>query len=463
MLSTLLVEYRRHLRALGRNAWLYLISNAIQAVSAGALAVLYTLYLAALGYDTSFIGLVLVVGSIGGGLGIIPAGWVVRRVGWRATLIYSDLVGGVALLLQFVWPTTPVILLTSLGVGASVALLLVVNSPFLAAHSDPAERTAIFGINNALGFLGAVVGALLGGALPLWFALPAVRASAPLAALTPLLLHSTQARGYQLALLATGVLAVPSIIPVLLLSASPRAPASAAPAQARSPFASVHSLRAPLKRWRASLPVAPATWRRAWTIARGPIGRFAVTQALVGFGAGLYGPYLNLYFVNSLHATTLLFGALSSALTVLLALASMLIVPLADRLGHIRSAVVTQFVSLPFLLLIGFAPSLALAAVAYLIRGPLMNAAGPPLQAFLMASVTSEQRVLASSVYNVSWQLAGAIGAGVGGVLVQHLGFPVAIAATTALYAASITLIAAWFGGKAHPSAPPEPHETVSS
>ena len=430
-----LAEYRRHVGALGRNAWLYLISNAIQAVSAGALTVLYTLYLAALGYDTSFIGLVLVIGSVGGGLGIIPAGRVVRRAGWRATLIASDIVGGVALLIQFVWPTTPVILVTSLGIGASVALLLVVNTPFLAAHSGEAERTAIFGLNNALGFLGAVVGALLGGVLPTWLAQPAVRAWGPLAALAPLLVAQPQARTYQLALLMTGALAVPSIIPVLMLREEPRGGGTPPEEPAR---------------W-ASRLVWPSreTWRRVWAIAHGPVGRFAITQSLIGFGAGLYGPYLNLYVVNTLHATTLLYGALSSTLTVLLALASVLVVPLADRLGQIRSAVVTQFASLPFLLLIGFAPSLAIAAVAYLIRGPLMNAAGPPLQAFLMASVTSERRVLASSVYNVSWQLAGAIGAGVGGVLVHELGYSFVFSSTTVLYAASITLVAIWFGRRA--------------
>jgi MFS family permease len=444
MAARAVASYRRHLRALSRNAWLYLISNAIQAISAGALAVLYTLYLTALGYDTSFIGLVLVIGSIGGGLGIIPAGWVVRRAGWRATLLASDVIGGIALLAQFLWPTTPVILVTSLGAGASVALLLVVNTPFLAAHSGEAERTAIFGLNNALAFLGAVVGALLGGLLPVWLARPAAHASGVLAALSPLLAGNPTARGYQLALLVTGALAVPSIIPVFLLREEPRLAIAAAP---RAPGGMRRAMRSAMLALRAWL--AAPNRRQAWETARGPIGRFALTQSLIGFGAGLYGPYLNIYFVNDLHASTPLFGALSSALTVLLALASLLIVPVAERLGGIRSAVISQFASLPFLLLIGFAPTLAIAAVAYLIRGPLMNAANPPLQAFLMASVTSERRVFASGVYNVSWQLAGAIGAGAGGVLVHAVGYPSTIAATTALYAAGIALVAVWFGRSA--------------
>src|SRR5260370_39286706 len=84
-------------RALGRNARLYLLSNLLQAATTGAVVILYTLYLSALGYHKNFIGLVLLAGTLGGGLGIIPANSLVNRFGYRAMLIWSDLVGGVAI------------------------------------------------------------------------------------------------------------------------------------------------------------------------------------------------------------------------------------------------------------------------------------------------------------------------------------------------------------------------------
>src|SRR5437879_4801293 len=129
------------LRRLSRNAWLYLISNAIQSVSAGALTVLYTLFLSALGFSTSLIGLTIIIGAIGGGLGIVPASVVVRRLGWKATLILSDVIGAVALAIQLIFPSELTVLVTAVGIGASVALLLVVNSPFLAAVTADADRT----------------------------------------------------------------------------------------------------------------------------------------------------------------------------------------------------------------------------------------------------------------------------------------------------------------------------------
>src|SRR5512146_2216584 len=131
----MVTSFIEHLRTLSRNAWLYLISNSIQAIAAGALAVIYTLYLSALGYGTSFIGLMLLIATIGGGIGIVPSQPLVNRFGWRTMLIWSDMVGGVAIFLQLIAPVPAVLLITSVGIGASVAIVLVINAPFVSANS----------------------------------------------------------------------------------------------------------------------------------------------------------------------------------------------------------------------------------------------------------------------------------------------------------------------------------------
>src|SRR5579871_5925856 len=192
---------------LNRNAQLYVISNTLQAATAGAVAVLYTLYLTALGFHTDFIGAVLVIATIGGGLGIIPANPLVRRLGWRAMLIWSDIIGGVAIAAQILLPTAPVIIITSLGIGASVAIFLVINTPLLTAYSTPRERTALFGLNNATNFLATIIGTLLGGFLPVLFMERAIDHSPVFLSLERWLVPGTEARSYELALLVSGLLA----------------------------------------------------------------------------------------------------------------------------------------------------------------------------------------------------------------------------------------------------------------
>src|SRR5262249_21335990 len=112
----MLASYFSHFRSLGRNAKLYLVSNTIGAVATGAVVVLYTLYLVALGYNTGFIGLLAVVGTLGGALGIIPSQPLVNRFGWRTMLIWSNLLGGCAVFLQLVVPVPLVLIVTTIAV-----------------------------------------------------------------------------------------------------------------------------------------------------------------------------------------------------------------------------------------------------------------------------------------------------------------------------------------------------------
>ncbi|PWT77801.1 MAG: hypothetical protein C5B60_02095 [Chloroflexi bacterium] len=460
----------RQWRMLHRNARLYVISNSLQAATAGAVGVLYTLYLTALGYRTDFIGAALVVATIGGGLGIIPAGPLVKRLGWRTMLIWSDLIGGIAIALQIVVPTAPVILVTMLGVGASVAIVLVINTPLLAAYSTPRDRTALFGINNATNFLAVIIGTLLGGFLPGWFMQREIERSPLLSSLLhPFLVSGLSARSYELAMLVSGLVALPSIIPVLMMrdtaegSPPPEKELAAAEAavdrSSRIPAAvavAEKAVQAPVeeKVRDSKIPRRLLQYSGSWLAVlrqnlAGVTGRFSTTQAVLGFGAGLIFPYVSLYFVNTLGATVAYYGVLSAVLSVLVTLTSLVAAPLAARFGNMRIAIAVQLLSIPFLLTVGVAPWLWLISLAYLVRGGLMAINNPPLQAFLMEAVDKDQRVLASSVYNVSYQASWALGAGVGGWLITVVGSHLPFLVAAPFYAVSALLLLLWFAAPA--------------
>lgn len=454
----MIADTYQRFRSLGRNARLYLLSNTMQAASAGALGVLYTLYLSALGYRPDFIGALVVLGTIGGGLGIIPANPLVARLGWRTMLLWSDMIGGFSIALQILVPTPLVMILTTIGIGASVAIIFVINTPLLTAYSTPRERTALFGLNNALNILATIGGSLLGGFLPQWFEQASTRASTLLVTLSPFLVpEQRHARAYELSLLVTGILAVPAFIPVLLMRDERKALPPVRDSNEKVPFPAGEpqpppSVLPPTNLVAATDPSQALPWRK-WLIAQWPtiratatgiIGRFSLTQALNGFGAGLWFPYVSLYFVNGLHRSPAYFGALSAVLSVVAALASLLAAPLADRYGKVRTSIVVQFCSLPCLLAIGGIPLVGVASAAYLLRGFFMTITGPPLQTFLMESVPTERRVIASSVYNVAFQVAWALGAGLGGIIASvSLRLPFIVAAP--FYLLSALLMVAWF------------------
>lgn len=428
-------------RSLGRNARLYLLSNLLQAATAGAIFVLYNLYLSALGYGTDFIGLALIVATVGGGLGVIPANPLVNRLGYRAMLIWSNLLGGAAIAIQILIPTPAVILATMVGVGASVAIILVVNTPLLTTYTPPSEHTAVLGLNNALGFLFGIVGTLLGGFLPEFFKRGDIAASGVVRALGPFLAAGADARRYEMAMLAAGLLAAPSILPIFFMREERTTLRPTAAVSAES-----LGLAAPMPQalpWRKRLGI----WmRQVRVIGTGVVGRFTVAQALVGFGAGLFVPYANLYFVKQLHSSTSYYGVLTSATALAIAGASLLAEWLALWLGKVRGPIIAQCASLVFLIGLAFVGGVPLASALFVVRAFLMALTGPPLLAYYMESVGERSRVMASSVYNVGYQVLGALGAATGGVLIARAGYGSSFLVAAPFYAASAFLLIVWFG-----------------
>jgi MFS family permease len=354
----------------------------------------------------------------------------------------------------------PVILVTSLGIGASVAVVFVVNTPLLTSYSTPDERTALLGLNGALNLLAGILGSLLGGFLPEFFARRSVANSAQLHALRPLLVAPPSARALELAMLAGGALALPSIIPILMMREE-RPPAGAVHDDHGDPHDSPRAAdwgRAEPMPLRARLARAASVGRE---IAHGTIGRFTLTQALLGFGAGLFIPFIGNYFVEHLHRTYGFIGVLNAVTAAVLATASLLSAWLAARFGKVRGAVTAQAVSVIFLLALGAFPLVALATGAFLTRSFLMGLTGPPLQAYYMEAVPERSRVLASSIYNVAYQVVWAVGAAIGGILIGVAGYGVTFYLAAPFYAASALLIARWFGaGRASAAATPVPTPT---
>src|SRR5260370_29318095 len=210
-------EYLKEFGHFQRDARLFLINTVLGGVSVGIILVLYNLYLQSLGYRTVFIGLILFVGAIGDGLVIFRAGVCMDRFGGKVILIWTTVLLGIAGVGQILLPMPIPLLVSTFVAGIGAAFILVVNAPFLTAHSTPVERPELFSLNMVLTLVTTVLGEILGGALPLWLrSIPWLMTSLP-----PwcawVLVHNSEPRSYQLALLFSVVISIPSFIPLLLM------------------------------------------------------------------------------------------------------------------------------------------------------------------------------------------------------------------------------------------------------
>ena len=171
--------------------------------------------------------------------------------------------------------------------------------------------------------------------------------------------------------------------------------------------------------------------------------RLLLPQVVIGFGAGLVVPFLNLYLKEKFsltYGTTGLVFALSSLATG----AAMLLQPLlVQRLGRLGAIIFVQALSLPFLAALAWAPWLPLVTLALLIRGALMNAAGPVYAALVMDYLDEEERPGFFLVESALWSLLFALASALSGLVQGALGlraFDYLFGVTLALYALGIAL-----------------------
>jgi len=148
------------------------------------------------------------------------------------------------------------------------------------------------------------------------------------------------------------------------------------------------------------------------------VWRLFLPNVILGLGAAILIPYMNVFFRGKFAMPSNTLGILFSLSSLLTGLGSILGPWLAHKLkSKIKTIVLTQGVSIGFLLLIGFAPIPWLAAIGFLLRTALMNMANPLYSAFAMERTAETERGAVNSLLNISWMLGWAVGPYISGLV----------------------------------------------
>lgn len=394
-------DFREAARAFSRPARHYLLAELLAWTGNGVFAVLFNLLLVESGLSEAFVGRALSVSGLGLALAALPAGWVAERHGRLRCLRAGAALFAGGLLVRALFPQPAAILFAGFLVGVGQAGLQIAGAPFLTEHSSARERTHLFTTFFATALLAGVAGNALGGSLP-----HALRALAPIELAT----------AYRVTLLLGALVAAAAVWPLLRLRGLPDAPL-------------VHD----------DTPVPPEAKRR--------LAPIALNFLLVGFGAGLVIPFMNLYFANRHHCSSLQIGVFFSFAQVFTALASLVGPALARRFGKLRTAVASELLSLPFLVTLGLETGLPVAVAAFWLRATFMQAASPLIQAFVMEALPPALRARSTSLNNLVWNIGWAVSATLAGSMIQWFGYEVPFFCTAALYLiAALTFYAAFRG-----------------
>ena len=407
-------------RGFGRPIGRFFASYSLSVLGSQITFLFLNFYLLGLGRDAAFIGLANAIPSLVTLLFGLPAGLISDRIGPRRGLLFGTAVMAAGLAGTALSAEAWLLVLWICVQGMGSAFLWSNAGPFMMLHSRGAQRSAIFSLEGALGNSMGFVGNLLGGYVPTVLALAFGVGADSVPAL----------RG---ALWVAVGLTLLSLIPLLRLpdratvADAPEAAPGAAPAPGHA---------------------APRAGRRLFQ-RPGLVARLLLPGTLIGVGAGMNMPVLNLFvqhrFGISFDELGLVFALSSLGTTV----ATLLQPILAARVGRVRSTLLVEAASLPFLIVLGYVPVFSLVVAALVVRAALMNMGNPIFTAFSLEQIGPAERARFSSLSAMLWSGGWAAGSLFSGWWRDLVGIDTGFATTFALmalsYAGSMVLLWWWF------------------
>lgn len=397
-------DYAGHLQLFTRNARLYLVYVIITGAAIGVFRLLFNFYVLSLGYDEALLGKLVTVNSLTALLFALPSGYIADRLGRKTSLITAGAITCASILLMVFFPKTEILYLTNILWGFGQSLSAVTMAPFMMENSGPKERTYLFSFSSGIQMASASAGNWIGGYLPTWVGLS--RGIEP-----------TSSAAYAVSLFLVGVTFTLSLIPLFLIRES------ILERSERSVFA----------------PIAFAAKQPA------KLSKLILPMLLTSIGAGLIMPFMNVFFRQVHNQPDPVIGSLFAWGSLAMGLGLLIAPPLAERMGKIQLVVLTQGLSIPFLVVLGFSPWFWMSGLAYYIRLALMNMSTPIYQTFVMEQVEAPARAMVASLVSMAWNFGWAFSPAVSGWLQVNYGFGPAFIGTILLYTASVVLYWAFF------------------
>ncbi len=398
-MSNVIRVYLARVRQFSRNARLYLASAILTGAAFGVYRLLFNFYALSLGFNESVAGNIVTINSTTALITALPMFSLVDALGHRRALLLGSFIPSLAIAAMVVWPSQWLFYGMAVLMGVAQSLGGVTVAPFLIENSGPEERTYLFSLSQGLTMTASFLGNSIGGYLPGWLA--ATRG-----------VGATSHVAYSGALAVTVIVSALGVIPLFFLR-------------------TLAGRRAEQSVW---APLGYAVRHQA------EIGKLILPMLVTSFGAGLFMPFMNLFFRVKHHQPDTVIGNVLAWGALFMGVGLILAPPIAERIGKIRLVVLSQALSIPFLILLGFAPWFWVSALAHYVRLSLMNMGGPVYNTFVMEHVEPEGRAMVASLTSMAWNLGWAFSPSLSGWLQVRYGFAPIYLMVIVIYTVSVWL-----------------------
>jgi MFS family permease len=398
-INIVLQEYIENLRAFKPNARFYLLSVLVTGATMGVFRLLFNFYVLSLGYDEGLLGNLITTSNTTALIMALPMGYLVDLWGRKNSLMIRTLVLGGAVILMALFPSQLIFIIMNIALGIAMSIGSVVTGPFMMENSDEKERSYLFSFSSGIRMAAVSAGNWIGGYLPSWVA--------GFQEVDP---ESSSA--YAGALLIIALVSLIGIIPIIFIRRN-----------------KVSNVRDGF--------FAPITFAK-----ENPrlLGKVFTPLLIVSIGAGLFVPFMNVFFRLEHNQSDMVVGSLMAWGSLAMGVGLLLAPPLADRWGKLRLVVITQGLSIPFMIMLGFSPIFWISALAYYVRMALMNMSNPIYQNFVLERVKASERATVASLYSMVWSFGRSFSPSISGSLQVNYGFGPPFMIAIGLYATAILL-----------------------
>lgn len=384
-MRNILKDYKIYFKTVNKNVMLYYAIVLVAAISGSAFSILFGIYLKNLSFNESIVGSILSLMTLGSALGALPVSVFASKFNKKNTILGGLFVMLVMGLTMINVRILPIIQICAFMFGVGQASVMILQGPILYENTQAHHRITAFSVAFVLQNLAFVISSYTLG-----------HTSASLSAVVgPIAANVWVMNGATLFITLSMYLTWQFTGDTMT--------------QKSNSVGFKETLLVTLKGFQ--------------TVLKGRAFLYVLQVGFIGFGAGLVVPFFSIYLKFMLSITDGTVGTIMAISQTGTILGGLIVSPLAKRVGRVKTVLLCQLFSIPFLLSISFPQGIFIITLSFFFRSSLMNMASPVISSLAMEIVEDESRTHMSSVVAMVNHLFRAIGIFVGGYMMYNISY----------------------------------------
>lgn len=383
------------LNRINKNIYLFLLINILASFSMGIFNMFVGIYLKEIGYNENFVGNILSINTFSIAIASIPSAYLIEKIGRKRSFSLGFILIALGSSCIVLFKNTFLILLMSILNGSGMSMKSTAEGMYITENTKEEDRVSVFSMNFIASNIGMMSASFLGGLLSSYMSN---------------YFTSTQAIKY--IFLMSSILSTLALIPIFFMKEPDNL--------------SERSFKECINGY--------------VNILNKKVMVFMVYNFFIGAGAGMVVPFFSVYLKYSMNISDGIVGTILSISQFGCILGGVIIPIISNKIGKPKAVILSQLLSIPFLISITFPQNIAFVIVAFFMRNGLMNMATPLIQNLSMEMVNEKDRTNLSSVLSLSSNVSRAIGIAIGGFMMETISYNSPYYLTIVIYLGAIVM-----------------------